>query len=146
MKNGVTSPSWQDYYFSINPSALSGALPRLAAFFWGPLFTTNLTAREMHAVDSENKRNLQNDGRRVHQLSKSLSVPGHPWAKFGTGNVASLTEAAKKAVESRSESSNVQDGDGGPVGREVRRRLIEWWEQQYCAGRMTLAVVGKGKR
>lgn len=143
IKNGVTAATWQDYFFSINPSALADALPRLAAFFWGPLFAANLTAREMYAVDSENKRNLQNDTRRISQLDKSLSAPGHPWAKFGTGNVATLTEAAKKTVEARGESPDVTDGDGGPVGREVRRRLIEWWQQQYCAGRIVLAVVGK---
>ena len=31
------------------------------------------------------------------------------------------------------------------IGREVRERLIEWWSKEYCAGRMTLAVVGKGE-
>lgn len=97
-------------------------------------------------MDSENKRNLQNDSRRINQLLKGLSAPGHPWRHFGTGNVASLTEAAKKTIEARGESVDVQDGDGGPVGREVRRRLIEWWEREYCAGRMAIAVVGKGKQ
>lgn len=99
----------------------------------------------MHAVDSENKRNLQNDSRRMHQLSKALSAPGHPWAKFGTGNLQSLTEAARKTVEERGESAESVDGDGGPVGREVRRRLMEWWEEQYCAERMSLVVVAKGE-
>ena len=43
------------------------------------------------------------------------------------------------------------EGEGGELDRlagrmgEEMRRLIEWWEQQYCASRMTLAVVGKGK-
>jgi insulysin len=37
------------------------------------------------------------------------------------------------------------DADGGPVGRETRRRLMEWWENEYCAGRMRLAIVGRGK-
>lgn len=37
------------------------------------------------------------------------------------------------------------DPDGGPVGRETRRRLMEWWEKEYCAGRMRLAIVGRGK-
>ena len=101
----------------------------------------------MYAVDSENKRNLQNDSRRAFQIDKALSVPGHPWTKFGTGNVASLTEAAKKKLEAEGihvADGEKPDGDGGPVGREVRRRLIEWWEREYCAGRMALAVVGKG--
>lgn len=98
----------------------------------------------MHAVDSENKRNLQNDTRRIHQIAKWLSVEGHPWRKFGTGNVESLTAKAKKIIEDRGEKPDTEGGDGGPVGREVRKMLIEWWKNQYCAGRMTLAVVGKG--
>lgn len=98
----------------------------------------------MHAVDSENKRNLQNDGRRIHQLAKSLSTPGHPWAKFGTGNVKSLTETARKKLESETPPPEVKDGDGGPIGKEVRQRLMKWWEQEYCAGRMTLCILGNG--
>lgn len=144
-RNAGTAAAYQDYWFSINPSALVGGIQRLAAFFRCPLFTANLTSREMHAVDSENKRNLQNDSRRMHQLSKALSAPGHPWAKFGTGNLQSLTEAARKTVEERGESAESEDGDGGPVGREVRRRLMEWWKEQYCAERMSLVVVAKGE-
>lgn len=34
--------------------------------------------------------------------------------------------------------------DGGPIGRETRRRLVEWWSREYCAGRMRLCVIGKG--
>ncbi|KIP05202.1 hypothetical protein PHLGIDRAFT_129039 [Phlebiopsis gigantea 11061_1 CR5-6] len=143
VKNGVTGPALQDYFFSVNSPALASGIPRLAAFFWGPLFTPGLTAREMNAVDSENKRNLQNDVRRITQVAKGLSVNGHPWRKFGTGNVATLTEKAKKAIDQTSRQDEDQEGDGGAVGREVRKMLIEWWEKQYCAGRMTLAVVGK---
>ena len=99
----------------------------------------------MYAVDSENKRNLQNDDRRVYQLAKSLSIPGHPWTKFGTGNVESLTEAARKQLElGNKPPTEKPEGDGGPIGREVRRRLMEWWEREYCASRMGLAVIGKG--
>ena len=36
------------------------------------------------------------------------------------------------------------DPDGGPVGRETRRRLLEWWTQEYCASRMRLCIIGKG--
>ena len=99
----------------------------------------------MHAVDSENKRNLQNDSRRIAQLFKSLSREGHPWTKFGTGNIETLTEAAKKKLEEDGQPLEVEDGDGGPVGRAVRERLLKWWEEEYCAGRMTLCVLGNGK-
>ncbi|KAI0795391.1 LuxS/MPP-like metallohydrolase [Abortiporus biennis] len=145
IRNAGTGGSYQDYWFSIKPSLLKEALPRLAGFFSSPLFTPNLTAREIHAVDSENKRNLQNDARRMFQLGKSLSKPGHPWSKFGTGNYASLTEAARKKFEEKGDPATEDEdsGDGGPIGRETRRRLVEWWKEQYCASRMTLAVVGK---
>jgi insulysin len=97
----------------------------------------------MNAVDSENKRNLQNDNRRIHQLSKGLSRAGHPWTKFGTGNIETLTEAAKQQLE-QSGQSKIEDGDGGPIGRAVRKQLLTWWEHEYCAGRMTLCVLGNG--
>ncbi len=98
----------------------------------------------MNAVDNENKRNLQNDSRRIHQLSKSLSRTEHPWTKFGTGNIKSLTEAAKKMLAEEGQPTEAQDGDGGPVGRALRQTLLKWWQDNYCAGRMTLSVLGNG--
>ncbi|KAI8985011.1 LuxS/MPP-like metallohydrolase [Trametes punicea] len=133
-RNAATGPTYTEYWFSISPAELSGGLSRLAAFFYAPLFTESLTSREINAVDSEFKRNLQNDGRRVGQVVKSLSIPGHPWARFGTGNYESLSEAARRASENASEDV---------VLRETRRRLVEWWKEQYCASRMMLAVIGR---
>ena len=40
-------------------SQLSGALDRFAAFFYAPLLRAESCAREMQAVDSEFRRNLQ---------------------------------------------------------------------------------------
>ena len=124
------------YYFSINPTQLEGGLSRLAAFFYAPLFTESLAAREINAVDSEFKRNLQNDARRLLQISKHLSVSGHPNRNFGTGNYVSLTDMGR---------TGASDEDEAAVLRETRRRLVERWERQYCASRMALAVVGKGE-
>jgi len=146
LRNAETSSSYTHYWFSIGPPSLLEAIPRLAAFFESPLFYLNVVAREINAVDSENKRNLQDDSRRILQLERSLSAPGHPWLAFGTGNIDSLTSAAReKAIDEKWGSDVIlPDGDGGPVGRETRRRLIEWVEQQYCSGRMTLAILGRG--
>ena len=78
--------------------------------------------REINAVDSENKRNLQDDSRRSLQTERSLSAPGHPWLAFGTGNIESLTSAAReKAIDEKWDPDTIlPDGDGGPVGRETR--------------------------
>jgi len=45
---------------------------------------------------------------------------------------------------STSSFSSETELDGGTVGRETRRRLVEWWRKEYCASRMRLCVIGKG--
>ena len=39
-------------------------------------------------------------------------------------------------------TNSESDADGGSVGRETRRRLVEWWSKEYCASRMRLCIVG----
>lgn len=45
---------------------------------------------------------------------------------------------------SGSSSNSESDADGGSIGRETRRRLMEWWSKEYCASRMHLCVIGRG--
>jgi secreted Zn-dependent insulinase-like peptidase len=171
--NAFTGSTNTNYYFNVATSALAGALERFSGFFHSPLFAPSGTIRELNAVDSEHKKNLQNDKWRASQLNKHLTKPGHVWSKFGSGNKVSLTSAARKLTEDGAKkkdtdgSSSFQDtgkrpslslspspsstpspessDDGGPIGRETRRRLVEWWSREYCAGRMRLCVVGKGE-
>ena len=192
--NAYTAASNTNYYFSVSSTALRGALERFSGFFHSPLFHPSCTLRELNAVDSENKKNLQNDIWRIFQLNKHLTQPGHAWSKFGTGNKHTLTEAARKAkkaiksvngngtangngsliangsqtngklspngsavpspIPSRvaspapsvaSSANSESEADGGAIGRETRRRLIEWWKKEYSADRMSLCVIGKGK-
>jgi insulysin len=168
--NAFTSTSNTNYYFSVATTALAGALERFSGFFHSPLFAPSCTVRELNAVDSEHKKNHQVDLWRIFQLNKHLSKPGHVWSKFGSGNRESLTQAARDlkakgllvdatnnqetsplpsrtASPASSASSNTSDNeaDGGVVGRETRRRLIEWWKKEYCASRMNLCVIGKGR-
>ncbi|CAE6451275.1 unnamed protein product [Rhizoctonia solani] len=160
--NAYTSAHNTNYYFNVASTSLSGALARFAGFFHSPLFSESCTSRELNAVDSENKKNRQNDIWRIYQLNKSLSKTGHPWAKFGTGNRESLTAASRKKAHpellppnapdsltisqapspSPSEAENNEAGDGGAAGRETRRRLVEWWEAHYSAERMKLVILG----
>lgn len=178
--NAFTASSNTNYYFNVATSALAGALERFSGFFHSPLFAPSGTVRELNAVDSEHKKNHQNDIWRIYQVNKHLTKPGHVWSKFGSGNKVSLTSAARKLKEdgvkkrstNGSTSLQVQDpskersaassalpspspsivsvssletsDDGGPIGQETRRRLVEWWSKEYCAGRMRLCVVGKG--
>jgi hypothetical protein len=83
------------------------------------------TEREIKAVDSEHKKNLQNDMWRFFQMEKHVFREDHPYHKFGTGNYETLWSKPKAD------------------GRDPRQQLIEWWKKYYCARRMKLAVNGK---
>ena len=176
--NAYTAPTNTNYHFDVATSALAGALERFSGFFHSPLFVPSCTVRELNVVDSEHKKNLQDDIRRIYQVNKHLTKPGHVWNKFGSGNKVTLTSAARKLIQDSvkrrgtngsvtspesskepspvssslpSPSPSVSSGtslessdDGGPIGRETRRRLVEWWSKEYCAGRMRLCVIGRG--
>lgn len=103
-------------------------------------------------MDSENKKNLQNDMWRIFQLDKGLSKEGARWGKFGTGNWDSLMRAPRPeekkangaaATEAKATETEGPE-DGGEAGREVRSILLDWYAKNYSANRMTLAVYGKG--
>ena len=155
----------------MSTGALAGALDRFSGFFHCPLLDPSCTSRELNAVDSEHKKNHQNDVRRIYQLNKHLTKEGHVWRKFGSGNKESLTRVGRELkakgllngngisksadgslaatptdsrVPSPTPSTETED-DGGVVGRETRRRLVEWWSKEYDANRMRLCVIGKGK-
>ena len=136
--NAFTASTSTNYFFEVaakpaddqepsdtNPSPLLGALDRFAQFFIEPLFLSSSLDRELKAVDSENKKNLQNDMWRMHQLDKSLSNPKHPFCQFSTGNL----EVLKHLPESQ--------------GVNVRDKFIEFHAKHYSANRMKLVVLGR---
>lgn len=104
---------------------LYGALDRFAQFFVKPLFLENTLDRELRAVDSENKKNLQSDAWRLSQLAKSLSNPAHPYHHFSTGNLQTLKEDPEKK------------------GVKIREEFIRFYERHYSANRMKLVVLGR---
>lgn len=104
---------------------LFGALDRFAQFFVKPLFLENTLDRELRAVDSENKKNLQSDAWRLSQLAKSLSNPKHPFHHFSTGNLKTLRDDPEKR------------------GVKIRDEFIKFYEKHYSANRMKLVVLGR---
>jgi insulysin len=125
--NAYTAMDETVYYFDVHPPALPGALDRFAQFFIAPLFTDSCTEREILAVDSENKKNLQSDMWRMYQLEKSTSSKQHSYWRFGTGNKQTLWD------------------DPVSQGRNVRSELLEWYGRHYSANVMKLVVLGKGE-
>lgn len=123
--NAYTGSQNTNYFFEVNADHLQGALDRFSGFFTCPLFNQKSTDKEINAVDSENKKNLQNDIWRMYQLDKSLSNPEHPYHKFSTGNLKTLGENPK---------SN---------GLDIRDELLKFYKDSYSANLMKLCILGK---
>ncbi|SSD58379.1 related to A-factor-processing enzyme [Saccharomycodes ludwigii] len=123
--NAYTSSMNTNYYFQVNHDHLKGALDRFSGFFSCPLFNNDSTAKEINAVDSENKKNLQNDTWRLFQLEKTLTNPKHPYHKFSTGNLQTLDKIP------------VQNGI------DVRQELLKFHNKYYSANLMKLCVLGR---
>jgi insulysin len=136
--NAYTATTSTNYYFEVaakpveddgsseaERSPLYGALDRFSQFFIEPLFLSSTLDRELRAVDSENKKNLQNDQWRLHQLDKSLSNSKHPYCHFSTGNLETL----KILPEAN--------------GIDVRQAFMQFHEKYYSANRMKLVVLGR---
>ena len=106
-------------------SPLHGALDRFAQFFISPLFLPSTLDRELRAVDSENKKNLQSDPWRLGQLDKSLSNKNHPYHHFSTGSLETLRDEPRKR------------------GIDIRKEFMDFHARHYSANRMKLVVLGK---
>lgn len=147
--NAFTTPTDTNYYFELsasstsnspgasanaseaslpipkNQSPLYGALDLFSQFFVDPLFSEQTLDRELRAVDSENKKNLQSDPWRIQQLNRGLSNKEHPMHMFSTGNYEVLHD--------------------DPIARgvKIRDEFIQFYQKHYSANRMKLAVIGK---
>lgn len=136
--NAYTAATSTNYYFEVGakPSEsggengeqegpLKGALDRFAQFFIEPLFLEDTLDRELRAVDSEHKKNLQNDQWRLHQLDKALANPRHPYCHFSTGSLETLKIEPEKR------------------GIDIRQAFLDHHEKYYSANRMKLVILGR---
>lgn len=87
----------------------------------------------------------------LSQAARDLKAKGKLAIENGTA--AKDASLAPSPIPSRiaspapsvSSNSSESEADGGAIGRETRRRLVEWWTKEYCASRMNLCIVGKGE-
>lgn len=123
--NAYTGMDNTNYFFAVGQQHLEGALDRFSKFFICPLFDASCTEREIRAVDSEHKKNLQSDAWRAFQLEKSLSDPAHPYSHFGTGSAQTLWDEPRAR------------------GQDVRDELLKFHDRYYSANVMKLVVLGR---
>lgn len=114
--NAFTASDRTVYMFSINNEAYTGALDRFCHFFVDPLFNPSCIQRELHAVDQENSKNIENDFWREYMVLKETATPGHPQTKFSTGNAQTL----------------------GGIPQEA---LKKWYKEHYSAEKLHLVML-----
>ncbi|GKV32547.1 hypothetical protein SLEP1_g41143 [Rubroshorea leprosula] len=124
-RNAIIAAESTNFHFDVNSDGFEEALDRFAHCFIKPLMSADATTREIKAVDSENKKNLLSDGWRMFQLQGHISMEGHPYHRFRTGNCNTL-EVRPKAK-----------------GVDTRQELLKFYEENYSANLMHLVVYSK---
>ncbi|MCX6990199.1 MAG: insulinase family protein [Chlamydiae bacterium] len=114
--NAFTASDRTVYMFSVNNEAFEGALDRFSHFFIDPLFSTSSINRELHAVDQEHAKNIQNDMWREYMIFKETGNKDHPNAKFSTGNAQTLSGIPQSALK-------------------------EWYAAHYSSDQMNLVLI-----
>ncbi|KAJ1492676.1 Metalloenzyme, LuxS/M16 peptidase-like protein, partial [Baffinella frigidus] len=120
--NAWTSMDRTVYHYMLAHDRLAESLDRFSGFFSCPLFTEDLTERELNAIETPP---LQDDARREFQLWRSTAKEGHPLQRFGTGNLHTLKEIPEKN------------------GTNIREHLLRFHESSYSANIMKLSVLGR---
>jgi len=99
MTNAMTSSDRTVYMFSSHPDGFPSLLDRFAHFFIDPLFKPSNISRELHAVDQEFAKNIENDGWRMSMILKEMGNPIHPNRMFNCGNSETLSHIPQSALQ-----------------------------------------------
>ena len=120
--NAFTAPQDTNYFFDIEPDALSGALDRFSQFFLTPLFNPERLESERNIVHSEYMARIRDDARRENDVLNQVLNPENPTTGFSVGSRETLADRP----------------EGEPT---LRERVIDFYERYYDANVMHLSVV-----
>ncbi|MCA9508846.1 MAG: insulinase family protein [Myxococcales bacterium] len=116
IRNASTTEDNTNYYFSINDSALEGALDRFSRFFYEPSFNINKIDDELEIIESEYQKNCISNMFKLDHIKKLLSNPKHPMQRSFQGNKETLSKITADA-------------------------LFKFYKKNYTADRMKLVVI-----
>ena len=119
---GGYSNAWTDtfetvYYFTVQTEYLEEMIDIFSRFFIDPLFDPDCVDREMNAVNSEHKKNINNDWWRIYRMLDVISKKDSQLNKFGTGNLETLNK------------------------KGVRDRMIKFYNDYYCSENISVASI-----
>eukprot|EP01135_Chromosphaera_perkinsii_P003196 Nk52_evm3s238 gene=Nk52_evmTU3s238 len=93
--NAYTADEETNYHFQVESKFFADALDRFSRFFIDPLFNPGSTEREVSAVDSEFRKDLEHDGWKSYQMVKHSSNPNSSFRRFSVGNKHTLNVTEK---------------------------------------------------
>ncbi|EJC99127.1 uncharacterized protein FOMMEDRAFT_160691 [Fomitiporia mediterranea MF3/22] len=105
-----------------------------------------------HRSSGRNPRSESHDHSRASSTSSIRSSSASTRTHSETRHKDASTVSSR--IPSRSSSQNNREGEEKEAkkakeeiekraAKKARQKLIKWWEKEYCAGRMSLAVVGR---
>ncbi len=98
VRNAFTVSDRTVYTFSINHDEFLTTLDYFAHMFIDPLFPQSSVERELHAIDQEHDKNIEQDNWRTVMVMREMGNPDHPNARFDCGNVSTLEGIPNTAI------------------------------------------------
>jgi secreted Zn-dependent insulinase-like peptidase len=124
--NAYTSDQETVYYLSTLQQGWNESLARMSDFFRAPLFDSTYVDKEVHAIESEHAKNVQNPAQRTYETMLSLADPRSPVSWFSTGDLKTLViEPRKKGLD--------------PV-----EELKKFFKAHYCPGKLGVVTYSSG--
>lgn len=115
--NAYTASDRTCYYFNIISENFEQGLDIFGNFFVDPLLNPDSISREINAVDSEFKKNINSDNWKLLDVLKIICKKDHPYSNFSTGSTETL---------------NVPN---------IHQKLIEFYNTYYSSNNMKLVVL-----
>jgi len=120
--NAYTASEVTVFYTELRQDAADEGMERFSDFLASPLFDPRYMEKEVHAVDSEHAKNVQDPSRRLYEVLNALADPRSPVSRFRTGDLQTLSK--------------------GTESSDMRNELQGWFGKHYCPSRMALATYG----
>ncbi|XP_028967540.1 insulin-degrading enzyme [Galendromus occidentalis] len=132
--NARTGKERTCYFFSIDPDHLGTAMDMFGWMMKEPLIKSETVMSELQNVDSEYKRLMNQDGRRVEAVDSETSDPDHPQRMFDCGSSHNMMQGVeilksplhvemRKFYDRYYSSNSMALGVRGPFDTETLKRL-----------------------
>jgi insulysin len=121
--NAYTAAGETVYYNEVGYEGLEKGLDVFAQFFIAPTLDEAMVNKEIHAVDSEHKKNMPDTKWQIYHLLEAVANPKNPMSKFSTGNLETL----KTKPESE--------------GKSLVTALKTFHKEHYCSQKLHMVMV-----